>query len=121
MREYLKKFFIRWQEKAFLLPLMVLASIGAYIFFGAEDPKGVEGGVSLLATLPIKTAYAVAALGLTWLARRRFRRRLSDTEQDQFWAGLMDGKIGHIVVFVLDTAVYLWLAYLLLGFFALPA
>lgn len=121
MLKGLKKWFMRWQDNALFLPLMVIASILAYVFFGSEDPKGVSESIPLLSILPVKTAYAIAALGLTWFGRRRFRRRLSKDEQNAFWTAVMAGETGPLVVFFLDTVVYLCLAFLLFGFFALPA
>lgn len=74
--------------------------------------------MAALVEVPVLTAKAIAALGLAWLARRRFRHRLDAEQKLAYWEGLMAGNGGPLLVFVVDTLVFIACAALLLHFFS---
>lgn len=108
----------RWQEPVVWLPLVSLLAVGAWLFLGALDPSATVDIIAALTEVPVLTAKAIAALGLAWLARRRFRHRLTDEQKFAFWEGLMAGRHGPLLVFVVDTLVFIACAALLLHFFS---
>lgn len=108
----------RWQEPVVWMPLLALLAFGAWLVFGAMDPASTVDMLSRLMDLPITTAYAVAVLGLAWFARRRQRRRLSDEEQRELWRRTLDGELGALLIYFVDTFVWLVCVYLLLQFFS---
>lgn len=115
----IKVWMARWLEKAVLLPLMVLATLLAWVIIGALDNTATQDMLAMLMALPIRSAYVFAWLGVIWLARRRFRRRLSDEEQTALWVGVMKGERGPTLIFLIDVGIYLCLASALYPFFFL--
>lgn len=113
----LKQLVTRWQEFAGWLPLVGLLALAAWVFLGGLDRSQGAISLSLLIELPVLTAYALAALGLAQLARRRFRKKLTEEQQEQLWQGVLRGDRGALVVFISDTVVWLVLALVLLAFF----
>lgn len=114
----IKTWIRRWQEPVVWLPLLALLALVAWLVLGALDPDSTVDLMARLIELPIIAAYAVAALGLAWLARRRFRHRLTPDQSDAYWVGLMAGRIGPIVVCIVDAVVWIACFALLLYFFS---
>lgn len=103
------------------LPLVVLLAIAAAVVLGAFPGVHTTGDqLAWLAELPVYSAYAFAVLGFTWLARRYFRRRLTDAEARDFWQLLMDGNPAAITVFRWDCIVWI-VSLLTLATFFWPA
>lgn len=107
----------RWQEPVVWLPLIVMLALAAWLVLGALDPGSTVDLIARLIELPITTAYAVAALALTWLARRRQRRKLTAEQEDELWRRVLAGERGALFVYTLDVVVWLACAFLLLRFF----
>jgi hypothetical protein len=114
MLAYLK----RWQEFVGWLPLVVILAAGAWLVFGALDPLAVVDALAMLVTLPIRAAYAFAALGLAYLAWRRWSQRLDETQLADFWRRLMNGEPGALIVFAINAGFYLCVSLALLLFFS---
>jgi amino acid transporter len=110
-------FFARWQESILWLPTLVLLALAAWLVLGALDRTATVDTLSLVINLPVLTAYALAALALTHLARRRWRKKLADHEQDQWWTKLMRGDHGAVVIYIVDAAFTVILTCALLAFF----
>ena len=108
----------RWQEPVVWLPVVSLLAIGAWLFLGALDPSATVDMIAALVEVPVLTAKAVAALGLAWLARRRWRHRLAADQRSAYWVGVMAGHKGPLLVFCIDTVVFLACVALLLHFFS---
>jgi membrane protein implicated in regulation of membrane protease activity len=115
------QFFARWQEYITWMPLSVALAILAWIFLGSLDRTAGLDQLPLIISLPIKIAYAFAALGLTYLARRRWRYRLTTDQQKDLWERLLRGDRGPLVVFIADTVLTLCVLFWLIRFFSLPA
>lgn len=113
----LTAFLARWQEPAIWLPLLTLLALGAWVIAGALDRTATADAMAMLLHLPIRTAYAAAALGLAYLARRRQRRRLSDDEQADLWTRTLNGERGALTIYITDAVVWLAPLVLLLLFF----
>ena len=108
----------RWQEPVVWLPALAVIAIAAWVVLGALDPASTVDVVARLIELPIQTAYAIAALGLAWLARRRQRRKLSKEEGQELWAGIIAGRRGPLIVYITDTIVWIACVVLLLHVFS---
>lgn len=113
----MKAFLARYQEVLLWLPGLILLAVGGVIVFG-----GMAGGLgpdllAWLAELPIFSGYAFAALGLSYVAWRRWRFRLSESQTQDLWERLMRGERGAIIVFVVNAIFYLAVLWLALDFF----
>lgn len=108
----------RWQEFVGWLPLLVILAVVGWIVIGALDPLAVVDAMAQMVDLPIRTAQALAALGLAYLAWRRWSIRLSDPQLEDYWRRLMDGERGAIVVFIVNAGFYLCVSLSLLLFFS---
>ena len=84
----------------------------------ALDTEAGTGAVARLVDLPIQTAYAVAVLGLAFLARRRQRRKLTKEESEALWERTVAGDRGALVIYVTDAVVWLASIALLFSFFS---
>lgn len=116
-----KSFFVRWQEYISWTPLLVILSVGGWIFFGALSRNdNFDDVLAALLELPIRTAYAAAALGIAYLARRRQRRHLTKEQGDNLWHLVMLGNKGAIIVYLTDALVWA-LAFTLSMLFFWPA
>lgn len=113
----MKAWLLRWQEHVGWLPLVVLLALAAWVVLGALDRTAGMDSLSLLVELPIRCAYAVAALGLAYLARRRQRRHLNDFEQADLWTRTLNGERGALTIYITDAIIWLASATLLLLFF----
>jgi uncharacterized protein YneF (UPF0154 family) len=90
------------------LPLVVVLAIAGSIVLGAFPGVHTTGDqLAWLSELPVHSAYAFAVLGFTWLARRYFRRQLTEAQKKDFWALLMDGNPAAITVFRWDCIVWI--------------
>lgn len=98
-----KEWFKKHQEFAGMVPLLVILSIAAWVIFGALDRRLGTDALGLLLELPILSAYALAALGLTRLALRRQRRELGKGERADLWLRTLNGERGPLIVYVVDT------------------
>lgn len=108
----------RWQEFVGWLPVVVLLAVAAWIVLGALDRLAVVDALAMLVDLPIRTAYALAALGLAYLVWRRWSMRLSGEQLDDLWRRLMAGELGALIVFVVNAGFYLCASLALLYFFS---
>ena len=111
------KWFKRYQEFAGLVPVLVLLSLAAWVFFGALDRRLGTDALAFLLELPIRSAYALAALGLANLALRRQRRCMSIGEQAQLWIRVLNGERGALIVYLADIFVWSLACTLALFFF----
>ena len=116
----LPKFLTRWQEFIGWLPLLAALIIAAWIVLGALDALATLDLLAVVADLPVRSAYAFAALGLAYLAWRRWSYRLTTEQKADLWERLMKGERGAIVVYVVNAGFYLCTTLALLYFF-LPA
>lgn len=116
----LKTFAIRWQEYLSWTPLLVALSIFGWILFGALDPRTSADTLNFLLELPMRTAYAAAALGITFLARRRQRHKLSPEQQAELWTKILAGERGALIVYLTDTLIWV-LSFALAMLFFWPA
>lgn len=117
----LKCWLLRWQEQTILLPLLLFLGFAAWVVLGAIDRTASGDILVQWIELPIRCAYAAAALALTGLVRRRWRYKLDAEAQKQWWYGVMNGMPGPLVVLVVDAVVTLACVIALLHFFSLPA
>lgn len=113
MRKSLERFaeFIGW------LPLQAALAIAAVVVLG-----GMSGGLgpdllAWLAELPVMLAYGFAALGLSYLAWRRWSMRLDDAAKYDLWRRLMLGERGALVVYVVNAVFWIAVLWLALWFF----
>lgn len=113
-------FLVRWQEHAGWLPLAVALTLLAFVFLPALDKTAGTDTLPILAVLPIKIAYAIAAGGLLFLIRRRWRRKLNKDEQTELWRQLLDGKRGAIAIYAGDLVFSICALKFLLSHFSLP-
>lgn len=101
-----KAFLLRWQDQLIQLPFLVVIALVVWLVVGALDATATATSDSLavLAVLPILTAYALAAAAITYMIRRRWRRKLDEHEQYEWWQSLVHrSKPGAIVVYVTDS------------------
>ena len=113
----LKAYFVRWQEPYLWVPLLIVLAFVGWLVIGAIDRTAGTDMLAQLVELPIRTAYAVAALAIAFLARRRFRRRLTDAEQRNLWLATVDGERGAVIIFITDAIVWIATFITLLLFF----
>jgi hypothetical protein len=115
------RWILRWQEQSLLLPLMLLLGICAWLFFGALDRTAVIDVLVQWVNLPPKAGYAVAALGLTHLARKRWRQRFTDAEQAELRTRLLAGERGALRILYADLVFTLVVIAILMQHFELPS
>lgn len=108
----------RWQEATGWLPFVVVLALAGWLVLGSLDSLAITDTLALLGLLPIKVAYAFAALLLTYHGWRRWSFRLSDEQQQELWRRLMRGQVGAIVVYVVNAGFFLCLALALLLLFS---
>jgi hypothetical protein len=110
-------FLVRWQEHSAWLPLMLGLGVLGWVVFGALDRTAVVDVLVLWVQLPPRAGYAIAALGLTYLARRRWRRKLHEDEQADLWRGMRAGERGAVLIYAGDLAFTLVVLAMLLHHF----
>lgn len=111
MKEWLR----RWQEFTGWLPLLAVLAVVGWIVLGAS--AGQDDLVRWLLELPILTGYALAAVGLSYLAWRRWSYRLNDAGKADLWRRIMAGEQGALTVFVVNAAFFLLTIVVLADFF----
>lgn len=97
----------RFQEFIGWLPISIALYVVAWSALGdrvAEDTSGTVVGILNLIQL---IAHGIAAQGLAALIIRRYRRRLSDEDQERLWDALLEGKRGAILIYCMDFSVWL--------------
>ncbi len=102
-----RSFLVRWQEPYVWLPMAAFLALVAWVVLTALDRTAGNDMLAMLIQLPILSAYALAALALTYLARRRQRRKLSDAEQQRLWEATVAGHKGAIIIYITDGLVWL--------------
>lgn len=112
------KFIQRFQEFTGWIPVVVVLSIAGWLVLGVMDRAAGSDTLALLMELPVLCAYALAAVGVSYLARRRFRRKLTDQEQVELWRAVLQGNKGACFIYFLDVVVWLGSLIALLVFFA---
>jgi len=117
----IKHWLLRWQEHAIFLPIMVAVGLMAWVVLGTLDRTAAVDSMADWIGLPLRTAYAVAAIALTYTVRRRWRRKLNDEEQKIWWDKVLESSPGAIAILIIDAVVTLCALYFLLKFFSLPA
>lgn len=113
----MNKILVRFQEFIGWLPLLVGLSLLGWIVLGTLERDAGTSAVSLLLELPVLCAYALSALGLSYLARRRFRKILTDAQQEELWNATLRGDRGALLIYTLDVIVWLGSLLVLLLFF----
>jgi TRAP-type C4-dicarboxylate transport system permease small subunit len=113
MKREIQRFaeFIGW------LPLQVaLAIMGVVVLGGMARGLGPDL-LAWLAELPIYLAFAFAALGISYLAWRRWRMPLDEARKAELWERLMAGERGAVVVYVVNAVFWVAVLWLALDFF----
>lgn len=113
----MRKAFERFAEFVGWLPLQVALAIGGVIVLGGMSRGLGPDLLAWLAELPVMLAYGFAALGLSYLAWRRWRMRLDDTAKHELWRRLMLGERGALVVYVVNALFWVAVLALALWFF----
>lgn len=113
----MRKAFARFAEFIGWLPLQALLAIVAVVVLG-----GMSGGLgpdllAWLAELPVMLAYGFAALGLSYLAWRRWRMELDATAKHELWRRLMLGERGAVTVYLTNAVFWIAVLWLALWFF----
>ncbi len=121
MIQRLYNFLYRWQEHSGWMPLTIGLAILAWAVLGSLDRTAALDALPLIVVLPIKIAYVLAAAGATHLIRRRWRKTLDAGQQEEWWARLMNGEKGPMLILVVDAVFSLCALYWLLQFFNLPS
>lgn len=98
------KWLRRWQEFVWWVPLLALMSLAGWAALGNVTDR--SDLVRWLLELPVQTGYALAALGVAFLARRRQRKKLTPEEADDLWQRLLNGQRGALAVYLTDAAVW---------------
>lgn len=112
----LKRLYIRYQDLLGWLPLQVVLTAVAIIVIGAHVTGFGTDLLHYLARLPVDAGYALLALGFAYLGWRRWRKHLTDEQQEDWWARLMAWPHGAPLVYVVNAAFYLLLLWMLLRF-----
>lgn len=100
MKAWLK----RWQEFIGWLPILVLVAVAGWILLGGITDR--NDLIRWLLELPVLTTYALAALGVAYLARRRQRRKLTKDESRLLWERTLNGERGALIVYLTDVLVW---------------
>lgn len=113
MREWIKRFseFVGW------LPLQVALAIAGVIVLGGMSRGLGPDLLAWVAELPVYLAFGFAALGLSYLAWRRWRYPLTPQQQGELWRRLMDGEIGPIVIYTVNAAFWILVLWIAVWFF----
>lgn len=104
-----------------LIGWSIVAVVGfffAYSVFGGWDRTSVTDMLSKVLDISIKAIGATLALGLTYLAITRHRRRLSKEESDNLGQRLMESKNGPLIVHLANQVGALCLVAMLLLYFS---
>ena len=115
----MKAWFVRWQEHVGWLPLALVGVMLSYVVVGAVDRTAVTDVLNLVVELFIRNLYAVSWLSMVYLARRRFRRKLSAAEQTQLWQAAMRSERGPLILVALDALIWIVAGLALLPFYYL--
>lgn len=94
----------RWQEFIGWLPALVLLALAGWVLLGGLTDR--NDLIRWLLELPVLTGYALAALGIAFLARRRQRRKLSADEAEHLWSRTLAGERGALIIYLTDTLVW---------------
>lgn len=119
MITWIRTQFARWTEFAGWLPVTVILAIGAWMVLGALVPVQTSETLGALIELAVLLAGALAAAGVTRLVWRRWRQQLSEVQQEDFWARLMQHPHGPLAVFVVNAVLVLCVFVVLLQHFSL--
>lgn len=111
-----KNWLKRWQEFTGWLPLAAVTAVIGWLVLVPLARVSPEL-MSWLAELPVYIAYALAASGLAYLSWRRWSIRLTHEDIRDYWARLMEGDRGALVVFVTNAAFYVLSLAIFLAFF----
>lgn len=94
----------RWQEFIGWLPVLALLAVASWILLGGITDR--SDIIRWLLELPVLTAYALAALGIAFLARRRQRRKLTKAESIELWNRAVAGERGALIIYLTDVLVW---------------
>lgn len=114
----IKRLITRYQDLLAWLPLQIALALAAVVVFGALVRGLGPDLLAWLAELPIHAGYALAALGISYLAWRRWRFQMTDDQKADFWSRLMAHPHGPVVVHVTNAVFYLAVIAMALAFFA---
>ncbi len=106
----------RHQEFFGWMPLLLIVAVGAWVLLGAVSDR--DDLIRWLLELPVKSLYAAAASGVAYLVWRRWSYRMNDDELRAYWAGLLAGAPGPMVIYLVNAAFYLCVFAALLVYFA---
>lgn len=106
----------RWQEFVGWAPLLLAMALTAWILLGAIQDR--DDWVRWLIELPVKSIYAAAVSGVTYLVWRRWSFRMTDEQQARYQSDLLDGKPGAVTVYLTNAGFYLCTFCALLYYFA---
>lgn len=94
----------RWQEFSGWMPLVAFVAMLAWVALGGVSSR--DDLVHTLIELPVKVLYAIGASGVTYLVWRRWSFRMDDEQQRVYWAGLLAGEAGPLIVYLTNTAFF---------------
>lgn len=112
------KAFKRFSEFVGWLPLQVALAIAGVVVLGGMARGLGPDLLAWLAELPIYLAFAFAALGISYLAWRRWRYPLDAEQKADLWRRLMAGEPGALIVYGVNATFYLAVLWLALSFFS---
>jgi hypothetical protein len=114
----IKAYLVRWQEHFLWLPIVVGIAVASWIVLGALDRTAGTDMLSQLVELPIRSAYAVVALAIAFLVRRRQRHKMTDAQKEDYWHKVTTGWKGPLIVYITDSILWLATFLSLLAFFS---
>lgn len=111
-------YLLRWQEFLGWAPLVAVLAVVAWVTLGALDPVAAASALSTLVDLPARAVAAILAVGIAYLAWRRWSYRLDEEQRRRLWDGVMAGDRGPIIVYLFNGVFFLCAAISLLVFFS---
>lgn len=114
-------FLAKWHESTLWMPMCIVLALFAWVVLSALDRTAGVDMLPQIVALPIKIAYAMAALALTHLVRRRWRKKLTEQQQYELWVLAQAGSGKAFALIVLDAVFSLCALFALLVFFFLPS
>lgn len=111
-------FLAKWHESTLWMPMCIVLALFAWVVLSALDRTAGVDMLPQIVALPIKIAYAMAALALTHLVRRRWRMKLTPQQQQELWTFAQAGDKGPLILIGMDMVFSLCALYWLLHYFS---
>lgn len=100
----MKAWLTRHQEFFGWMPLLMLIAVAAWILLGGVSDR--DDLIRWLLELPVKSLYAAAASGIAYIVWRRWSYRMNDDELRAYWAALLAGESGAIIIYLTNAGFY---------------